>query len=78
MRDDQTPSPTSPMPSGGFRLHFTPAEWRALIDDADFLKQPDNSWSPRRLMGLPVEIIADHRVCLESIGWSGCAGRRLA
>ena len=65
MRDDE-------ILEGGFRLHFTPAEWRSLINDADFLKQPDNSYSPRRLMGLPVEIIADHRVCIEQIGWAGC------
>ena len=65
MRDDE-------IADTGFTLHFTPAEWRALLADADFLKQPDNSYSPRRLMGLPVEIIADHRVCIERIGWAGC------
>ena len=68
MLDDQ-----SGRTSGGFRLHFTPAEWRALLNDADFLKQPDNSYSPRRLMGVPVEIIADHRVRRDGLGWSGCS-----
>jgi hypothetical protein len=70
MRHDQ------PTAEASFRLHFTPAEWRSLLNDADFLNQPDNSYSPRRLMGLPVEIIADHRACLERIGWSGCAAAR--
>jgi hypothetical protein len=44
-----------------FRLRFTPAEWRHLLEDPAFLKQGDNSFSPpRRLMGLSVEIVPDH------------------
>ncbi len=42
-------------------LHFTPAEWRRLLDHPAFLSQHDNSYSvPRRLMGLPVRIVPDH------------------
>ncbi len=56
---------TADRPSGRrFFLRFTPAEWRVLIEDADFLRDSDNSYLPRRLMGLPVEIIPDHRVGL--------------
>jgi hypothetical protein len=43
-------------------LRFTPAEWRHLLEDASFLSERDNCYSPRRLMGLPVEIVPDHRV----------------
>ena len=42
-------------------LRFTPAEWRHLLEDASFLRDCDNSYAPRRLMGLPVEIVPDHR-----------------
>lgn len=43
-------------------LRFTPAEWRHLIEDPSFLKDADNSYAvPRRLIGLPVEIVPDHR-----------------
>lgn len=43
-------------------LTFTPAEWRLLLNDPDFLKDPDNRWgSSRRLMGLPVRIVPDHQ-----------------
>lgn len=43
-------------------LKFTPAEWRALLEDRSFLDQPDNAYAPpRRLMGLPVVIVRDHR-----------------
>jgi hypothetical protein len=46
---------------GSVALHFTPAEWRALIEDRSFLAEPDNSYSlPRRLMGVAVEIVPDH------------------
>jgi hypothetical protein len=42
-------------------LRFTPAEWRVLLEDRSFLKDPDNSYAePRRLMGLPVVIVPDH------------------
>ena len=44
------------------RLHLTPADWRHVLSDPDFLKDGDNSWSPRRLMGLSVEIVPDHRL----------------
>jgi len=52
--------------SGGSRraayaFHLTPAEWHRLLADQSFLRDPDNSFSPRRLMGVPVEIIPDHR-----------------
>ncbi|HLZ82292.1 MAG TPA: hypothetical protein VKQ54_01915 [Caulobacteraceae bacterium] len=54
-------SPTSKAPqkrSRRFSFRFTPAEWRRLLDDPAFLTDPDNSWrSPRRLMGVAVEII---------------------
>jgi len=43
-------------------LRFTPAEWRVLLEDRSFLKDPDNDFAPRRLMGLPVEIVPDHGV----------------
>ena len=42
-------------------LRFTPAEWRVLLEDRSFLDEPDNDFAPRRLMGLPVEIVPDHR-----------------
>jgi hypothetical protein len=42
-------------------LRFTPAEWRRVLEDAAFLRDGDNSYAPRRLMGLPVEIVPDHR-----------------
>jgi hypothetical protein len=51
---------TDPKPP--FRtLRFTPAEWRALLEDRSFLRDDDNSYAePRRLMGLPVVIVPDH------------------
>jgi hypothetical protein len=42
-------------------LRFTPAEWPVLLEDRSFLDEPDNDFAPRRLMGLPVEIVPDHR-----------------
>lgn len=42
-------------------LRFTPAEWRRVLEDASFLRDRDNSYAPRRLMGVPVEIVPDHR-----------------
>ena len=45
-------------PVYAFRL--TPAEWRQVLADGSFLRDPDNSIRPRRLMGVPVEIIPDH------------------
>ena len=44
-----------------YAFHLTPAEWHRLLGDQSFLSDPDNSFSPRRLMGVPVEIIPDHR-----------------
>lgn len=49
-------------PAYAFRL--TPAEWHRLLADQSFLSDPDNSFSPRRLMGVPVQIIPDHRFVL--------------
>jgi hypothetical protein len=47
---------------GRFVLHFTPAEWRAILEDARFLAERDNRYRvPRRLMGLDVAIVPDHR-----------------
>ncbi len=44
-------------------LRFTPAEWRVLLEDRSFLEEPDNSYAePRRLMGVPVVIVPDHRI----------------
>lgn len=44
-------------------LKFTPAEWRVLLEDRSFLEEADNSYAPeRRLMGLPVQIVPDHRL----------------
>lgn len=57
---------TQQAPSRGdapaFALRLTPVEWRALLADESFLKDSDNSYQPRRLMGLPVQIVPDHRV----------------
>jgi hypothetical protein len=44
-----------------FAFHFTPAEWRHVLEDARFLRDWDNSYrTPRRLMGVPVEIVPSH------------------
>ncbi len=48
-------------PRRAYAFHLTPAEWHQLLADQSFLSDPDNSFSPRRLMGVPVEIIPDHR-----------------
>ncbi|MDB5427287.1 MAG: hypothetical protein JWR47_2799 [Phenylobacterium sp.] len=46
----------------GVALRFTPAEWRAVLEDRGFLASGDNRFeSPRKLMGVPVEIVPDHR-----------------
>ncbi len=44
----------------GFTLRFTPAEWKTLLEDSTFLRDADNSYWPRRLMGVPVQIVPDH------------------
>jgi hypothetical protein len=49
-------------PAYAFRL--TPAEWRQVLADGSFLRDPDNSIRPRRLMGVPVEIVPDHQQVL--------------
>jgi len=42
-------------------LHFTPAEWRSILADPDFLSDADNGWGPsRRLLGVEVRIVPDH------------------
>ncbi len=43
-------------------LRFTPAEWRRLLEDRAFLNECGNRYTPpRRLMGVDVEIVPDHR-----------------
>lgn len=42
-------------------LHFTPGEWRAILEDPTFLRDHDNDFRPRRLLGLEVRIVPDHR-----------------
>lgn len=54
--------PARGKPVYAFRL--TPAEWRQVLADESFLRDPDNSYRPRRLMGVPVEIIPDHRMII--------------
>jgi len=58
--DDGAPHPRSGEPVC-LPFHLTPAEWRRLLADQSFLSDPDNSCNPRRPMGVPVEIIPDHR-----------------
>ena len=61
---------TDPMPRNDdarereprFAFRFTPAEWRALLEDRAFLTDSDNRYlPPRRLMGVAVQIVPDHR-----------------
>jgi len=53
---------TDRRPDGSSFLHFTPAEWRIILEDPSFLSQPDNNFQPpRRLMGVAVRIVPDHR-----------------
>ena len=41
-------------------FRFTPAEWRHVLDDPEFLQHDDNRcYAPRMLMGVPVLIIPD-------------------
>lgn len=49
-----------------YAFRLTPAEWRAVLADESFLRDPGNSYLPRRLMGVPVEIVPDHRA---AAGW---------
>jgi hypothetical protein len=59
MQTTKTSAGAARRPVYTFRL--TPAEWHALLADQSFLRDSDNSISPRRLMGVPVEIIPEHR-----------------
>ncbi|MDP3660611.1 hypothetical protein [Phenylobacterium sp.] len=43
-----------------FALRLTPAEWRRMLEAHDFLKGEHNSYRPRRLLGVVVEIVPDH------------------
>jgi hypothetical protein len=44
-----------------FALHFTPAEWRHVLEHTAFLSDIDNRYlPPRRLMGVEVIIVPDH------------------
>lgn len=53
---------TDRQPDGAGLLHFTPAEWRVLLEDRSFLADADNRFEPpRRLMGIAVRIVPDHR-----------------
>ncbi len=66
MADAQSEGPRARGRSAGaeqrFRFRFTPAEWRRLLEDPAFLSEADNSYAPpRRLMGVPVVIVPDHR-----------------
>jgi hypothetical protein len=47
---------------GTVSLHLTPAEWRHFLEDRSFLTDEDNRYqTPRRLMGVTVVIVPDHR-----------------
>ncbi|MGZ3276115.1 MAG: hypothetical protein ACXU82_14530 [Caulobacteraceae bacterium] len=59
MQTTQTTASSSARKAYAFRL--TPAEWHRVLADQSFLSDPDNSFNPRRLMGVPVVIIPDHR-----------------
>jgi hypothetical protein len=54
-----------------YAFRLTPAEWRQLLADGSFLSDPDNSIRPRRLMGVPVQIVPDHRFAVggQSASW---------
>jgi hypothetical protein len=50
-----------------FTFRFTPAEWRHLLEDPDFLREPGNQYAPpRQLMGVKVEIVPDVRTPLRA------------
>lgn len=55
-------TPTSePSTEHGCTLHFTPAEWRHVLEHTEFLSDIDNRYlPPRRLMGVQVVIVPDH------------------
>jgi len=62
MLDPMSHDETRQRQARGFTFRFTPAEWRALLEDASFLTDADNRYlPPRRLMGVAVEIVPDHR-----------------
>lgn len=56
----QTPDKGAGQRKSLYVFRLTPAEWRQLLADENFLRDPDNSFNPRRLMGVPVQIIPDH------------------
>lgn len=56
----QTPGRSASQRKPLYVFRLTPAEWRQLLADENFLRDPDNSFSPRRLMGVPVQIIPHH------------------
>jgi hypothetical protein len=61
MSEEKAPLSDS-MRDDPFALKFTPAEWRALLEDQAFLADRDNRYlPPRRLMGVAVKIVPDHR-----------------
>jgi hypothetical protein len=52
---------TDRRPDGVVALHFTPTEWRAILRDPNFLREPDNEYRvPRRIFGVEVRIVPDH------------------
>ena len=40
------------LPGMPFALHFTPAEWRLIIEDPDFLVGLGNAWAPRNFFSI--------------------------
>jgi len=54
------------LPHAAYAFRLTPAEWRSVLEDAAFFRDPGNSIRPRRLMGVPVQIVPDHR---QPAGW---------
>ena len=50
----------TPRETTRFALRLTPAEWRMLLEANGFLRDEDNSYRPRRLLGVAVEIVPDH------------------
>jgi hypothetical protein len=60
--DPATPSPhpRAADRESGEALRLTPGQWRRILEDPSFLQRPDNRYQrPRRLNGLPVEIVRE-------------------
>jgi hypothetical protein len=57
---NQTFQPDRPR-GQAFAFHFTPAEWRLILEDPRFLTGDGNSYRPRRFLGLSVRIVPDHQ-----------------